>query len=580
LKRLFSSLVVASVLAALLTACSFNGGVISGSVVNLGQIGQINSINTDVSGGIDGEINASELANLTTAKFYELDRTGRLQPNSKLGTVEVISRSPLQVKYTLVESAKWSDGTPIDAADLLLSYVAASGQDNFYSVRSGSGLMFAQAVGKYSVGEKSITLEYSTPVADYETAITLAVAAHTVGRIGAANFSAAEAKQRILDAVQNGDGTLLSLIAKAYRSGFNAWQGITDEKLFVSSGPYRVVKCDGVLGLQLKANPGFNLGPSPVIETVNLTYFEDATAAVAALSDGSVDATTTADSGLVTISDLIKLSSAITEPNANAWVRASSKSEQILFNFRETSRFSSAYQGGDAAKALKLRQAFMNIIPRARIVAGLNDSYKVEQSNSLVFQSGSPYYEASIRDNGLSDYLFQDVEKAGEMLAATGIELPMRVRVAYDFNNPRAQAEWTLLRERAASAGFKLRAVGAEDLAETLRIGEYDVYIGSQPLVSLEGQNVFELTTSSMTGFVSAEIDALLADYAAAADERGRATALKAIDAELIKEAYGMPLYEVAALVVYSDRFSSFNGSPRAESVTWGYQNWKLQPNN
>ena len=339
-----------------------------------------------------------------------------------------------------------------------------------------------------------------------------------------------------------------------------------------------MVKCFGSLSLQLKANAGYNLGPAPVIETVNLTYFEDATAAVAAISSGSIDATTTEDSGLVTISDLIKLSSAIAEPKANAWVRASSKIEQVLFNFKDTSRFSKAYQGGDEAKALKLRQAFMNIIPRARIVAGLNDAYRVEQSNSLVFQSGSPYYEASVRDNGLSDYLFQDVEKAGEMVAATGIELPMRVRVAYNLNNPRAQAEWTLLRERAASAGFKLRAVGGDDLAETLRSGEFDVYIGSQPLVSLEGQNVFELTTSSMTGFASPAIDALLADYAAATDERGRATSLKAIDAELIKEAYGMPLYEVAALVVYSDRFSSFTPSPRAESVTWGYQNWKLQP--
>lgn len=580
MKRLFSALLCALFAVSLLTACTAGARVIPGSVVNLGQIGEISSINSDIAGSLGGERNAMELANLTSAKFYEVDQAGRLQQNLDLGVVELLSKSPLTVKYSVVESAKWSDGTPIDAADMLLSWVAGSGRENFYSMRSGSGLMFAEPVGESKIGDRSITLRYSQPVADYETAITFPVAAHTVGRIGAANFSVDEAKQRILDAIQKSDATLLTVLAEAYRSGFNTWQGITNENLFVSSGPYRVTKCEGVLGLQLKANPEFNLGPAPVIETVNLSYFTDATTAVAALAEGSIDATTTQDSGLVTLSDLINLTSAITDPKANVSVRASSSAEQVIFNFREDGRFSGTYQSGDEAKALKLRRAFMNIIPRARIVAGLSDAYKVEIADSLVFQSGSPYYESSVRDNGLSEYLFQDVEKASEMVAETGIELPMKVRVAFDINSPRAQAEWILLRERAASAGFQLRSVGGDDLGETLRTGQFDVFIGAQPLISLEGQNVFELTASSFVGFESPKVDALLADLAKAEDERGRAAALKAIDAELVTEGYGMPLYEVAALVVYSDRFASFTPSPRSESVTWGYQNWKLQPNN
>jgi peptide/nickel transport system substrate-binding protein len=579
LKRFLSALLAALFVASVLTACASANQIVSGSVVNLGQIGEISSINSDVAGSLGGERNAQDLANLTTAKFFELDATGRLQANPKLGAVEVLSKSPLTVKYTVADGATWSDGTPIDSSDLLLSWVAASGKENFYSMRDGSGLMFAQPVGTSKVGDRSLTLRFSQPVADFETAITLSVAAHVVGRIGASTLSVEQAKQRILDAIQKNDTAELALLAEAYRSGFNTWQGISDEKLFVSSGPYRVVKCEGVSGLQLKANAGFNLGAAPVIETVNLSYFADATTAVAALSDGSIDATTTQDSGLVTLSDLINLTTAISDPRANISVKASSSAEQVIFNFRDTGRFSTVYQGGDEARALKLRKAFMNIIPRARIVAGLSDAYKVELADSLVFQSGSPYYQSSIRDNGLSEYLFQDVEKASEMVTETGVELPMKVRVAFDINSPRAQAEWILLRERAASAGFKLRAVGGEDLGETLRTGSFDVFIGPQPLISLEGQNVFALTASSFVGFESTKVDSLLADLAKAEDERGRASALKAIDAELVAEAYGMPLYEIAALVVYSDRFASFTPSPRSESVTWGYQNWKLQPN-
>lgn len=580
MKRILATVLAALLVIVGLAACSAPSGIVSGTEVNLGQIGEINSINTDVAGAVGGEKNAAELANLTTAKFYQLDSSGALVANELLGKVEVVSASPLKVKYTLADGASWSDGTAIDATDLALSLAAGSGAAgvNFYSIRSGTGLAFASLADKPSVGDNSITVAYSRPVADYLNAITLPVAAHTLGQLIDPTLKADSAKQMVLEAINSADVSKLTAIAEAYRSSFSTWSGLRDKKLFVSSGAYSVEKSTGKSALELRAVENYKLGPAPTIERITLTYFIDSATAIAAMSAGKIDASSTADSGLVTLADILGLVGQIKNQNVTPAIRAGSTAEQVVFNFKPQSRFSSERNGGDAAKALALRKAFMNIIPRARIVAGLSTAYKVSLVDSLVFQSGANYYKPSAQDNGLSEYLFQDVEKASELFDSTGVSKPMKVRVAYDLNNPRSQAEWILLRERAASAGFNLKAVEAADFEAALASGNFEVYIGARPIVSVPGQNVFSLTSDSFVGYSNDKVQSALTDFAAASDEQSRGAALKQIDALLVADAYGMPLYEVASMVVYTDRVAGYTVSPRAESVTWGYQNWSIKP--
>jgi peptide/nickel transport system substrate-binding protein len=580
LKRIIAAIFAALLLVVGLTACSSQAGVVADTQVNLGQIGEINTINTDVAGAPGGEKNAAELANLTTAKFYQQDSNGRLVANELLGRVEVVTTSPLKVKYTLADGATWSDGTPIDAADLALSLAAGSGVAgvNFYSIRSGTGLAYASLAEKPAVGDNSITVAYSRPVADYLTAITLPVAAHTVGNLVDKSLDANAAKQMALEAITGTDVAKLKVLAESYRSAFSTWSGLHDEKLFVSSGAYRVQKSTGKSALELVANAGFKLGPAPVIEKIALSYFVDSASSIAALSDGKIDATNTADSGLVTLADILGLVGQIKGQNVTPAVRAGSSAEQIVFNFQPQSRFSTERNGGDAAKALTLRKAFMNLIPRSRIVSGLSTAYKVSLSDSLVFQSGNGYYKASVQDNGLSEFLFQDLEKASELFDSTATARPMKVRVAYDQNNPRSQAEWILLRERAASAGFNLKAVDAADFQAALDSGNFEIYLGARPMVSIPGQNVFSLTSDSFVGYSNEKVQKALTNYAAASDEQSRGAALKEIDALLVADAYGMPLYEVPSMVVYNDRVVGFAVAPWAESVTWGYQNWSINP--
>ncbi len=580
MKRLLALVLIAVFGGTSLTACSADQGVISGSAISIAQIGELNSINPDVSNDLTTAHNASELANLTTAKFFDLGSTGELIANEKLGTVEVSGTKQMRVTYTLNDAAVWSDGVAIDATDLALSFAAASslGGSNFYSVRRDSGLQFAKLASTPKVGDKSLTLEFSSPVADYQTSLTLGVAAHTVATKAFDSADPAAAKSAALNAIVNQDVPSLEALAEAYRSGFDTWQGITDESLFVSSGAYRVAKVTGKTSVELLANTNYQNGHLPRVQSVTLKYFDDATAAIAAMSSGDIDIATAEDSGIASLGDILGLVSTIKTPKVSSVVKSGAITEQFIFNFRKTSVFSVERNDQDPAAALAVRKAFLNLIPKNRIITGLSQNYSVTASDSLVFSSGMNYYDSSVSENGLTEYLFQDVEKASELMAASGLELPRKVRVVFDTDNPRAQAAWILLRERALSAGFKLKDVSSQDPTQVLASGEFDVYIGARPVVSLPSENVFAITSSKVFGYTSKPVDAALEELALASDERDRGAALAKLDKLLVADAYGMPLYEVPSLLVYADRIKGFVPSAYADSATWGYQNWVVEP--
>ena len=580
MKRLLALVLIAVFGGTSLSACSSEQGVIAGSQLSIAQIGELNSINPDVSSDLTTAHNASELANLTTAKFFDLGPTGELIANEKLGTVEVSGTKQMRVTYTLSDSAVWSDGVAIDATDLALSFAAATslGGSNFYSVRRDSGLQFAKLVSTPKVGDKSLTLEFSTPVADYQNALTLSVASHTVAAMAFESEDATAAKTEALSAIVNQDPTGLDALAEAYRSGFDAWQGITDESLFVSSGAYRVAKVSGKTSVELLANSNYQNGHLPRVQTVTLKYFADATAAIAAISSGDIDIATAEDSGIASLGDILGLVSSINTPKVSSVVKAGASTEQVIFNFRSTSVFSTERNSQDPAAALAVRKAFLNLIPKSRIITGISQNYSVVASDSLVFSSGMNYYDSSVIENGLTEYLFQDVEKASELMAASGLELPRKVRVVFDTDNPRAQAAWILLRERALSAGFKLRDLSSQDPTQVLASGDFDVYIGARPVPSLPSENVFAITSSAIFGYSSDLVDAALEELALASDERDRGAALAKLDKLLVADAYGMPLYEVPSLLVYADKIKGFVPSAFADSATWGYQNWTVEP--
>ncbi len=579
MKRLVISLIIAAFASLSLTSCS--GGAVANSIINVAEIGELQSINTDVADASTAH-NQAELANLTTASFYNLDEAGNLVANTKLGTVEIVTQSPFTVRYAIAEGAKWSDGVVIDAADLALSFAAGRELQSidFGSVRAGTGIQFAKLATKPALGDSELTLTFEHPVADYQSALTLAVPAHVVGLLADSSWSSSnDAKKYVLESVSAESRVALSRMARAYHKDFLTSNNLSvksNDPILTSSGAFKVEKLTTASQLTLVANRSFTAGEPSKVERVNLKFFTDATAAIAAMSAGDVDISIAEDSGLASISDIKTLAEAIKDRKVSTYVAAGAAAEQVLFNFGAGSIFADGSTKISSAKnaSLTARIAFLHAIPKARIIDSVSNRYTAKSSGSFVFGTDSPSYKAVVQDNGSNVYQFQDVEKAGELMKSLGADTPITVRVVFDTDNPRAQAEWTLLEARSKNAGFTLVSVASSDLTEVMKSGEFDVFIGTRELASTPGADLYSLTGGSFLGFESTYIDGKLAKLAKATEGLQQQSLLKDIDTQLFKVAYGMSLYEVPSMVVVADSVSGFKPSPHASSDTWGYFNW------
>ncbi|MGL5809843.1 MAG: hypothetical protein ACRCYQ_07865, partial [Nocardioides sp.] len=94
--------------------------------VNVGWNQPFYSYNSNSSdGGNVTNVNSQYLMN---GNFWYYDAQSVLQKDTSYGTYEKLSDDPLTVKYTLGADTTWSDGTPVDAADVMLDWASRSGK--------------------------------------------------------------------------------------------------------------------------------------------------------------------------------------------------------------------------------------------------------------------------------------------------------------------------------------------------------------------------------------------------------------------------------------------------------------------
>ena len=128
---------------AIATAAAFGlaaGGVVapasaaSRATVVIVTSNALTGLNPSVS-GFNLTFNTS-VAYLQGMGFNYYDNKPALIDNKVFGTYKVVSQKPFRVKYTVNPGRVWSDGTPINGVDLLLSHILSTTQ---YSVIAGLG---------------------------------------------------------------------------------------------------------------------------------------------------------------------------------------------------------------------------------------------------------------------------------------------------------------------------------------------------------------------------------------------------------------------------------------------------------
>lgn len=314
-KRLLTLGVAVTTAALVLSACSNtpkvsnNGGLTKTKTVNVNWNQAFYSANSATNHG-----NATANANilyLTNDQFEYYNPQLQLVPNNSFGTMKKISDKPLKVQYTFADTAKWSDGVPVSAVDLMLTWAALSNHFNNVSAEQGvnkdgdpkkqsgdhvffetsdPGMALVKDLPEVSNDNKTFTITYSKPFVDWNTELlSPSVPAHVVAEHALGMTDPAKADEALMTAIKNDDKTTLSKIANFWNTGFDFKEMPSDPSLLVGSGPFTITAYKKDQYLTVSRNKNYQGEHKPKVDKITIRYEADPMSAVQALDNGEVD---------------------------------------------------------------------------------------------------------------------------------------------------------------------------------------------------------------------------------------------------------------------------------------------------
>ncbi|WP_307844984.1 ABC transporter family substrate-binding protein [Actinotalea solisilvae] len=532
---------------------------------------------------------------LTVGSFQYYNDVPELVKDESYGTIEKLSDDPLTVKYTIAEDTQWSDEVPVDAADLLLQWVADSAvynegeveydeetgaiieHENLYfdAAAIGGGLSNVTEVPEVGDDGKSITLVYDAPFVDWEIALAApTVPAHVVAQKALDIEDAEEAKEALITAIQDGDTETLKPIADIWNSAFDFTDLPDDPSLYLASGPYVIseLSADDAY-ITLTANENYTGDLEPKVETITVRYNEDPMAQVQALQNGELDIINPQATA-----DVITALEGVDGVTVSTGVEATYEHLDLTYN--NGGPFDPATYGGDEEKARLVRQAFLLAIPRQevidKIIKPLNPDAEIRNSQTRV--PGSPGYDDIVASNGSDMYAEVDIEGAKALLAEAGVTTPIDVTMLYGKSNARRAAEYQLFAESVGDAGFNLIDGGDDNWGSLLGSGTYDVALFGWQSTSLgiseSAANFRSDGGNNLTGYSSEKVDALYDELEATFDEEEQLRILGDVEKELWADGYGVTIFQFPGVVANRDTVSGVKNGVLSPSVFWNFWEW------
>ncbi|HET6242604.1 MAG TPA: ABC transporter family substrate-binding protein, partial [Arthrobacter sp.] len=187
-----------------------------------------------------------------------------------------------------------------------------------------------------------------------------------------------------------------------------------------------------------------------------------------------------------------------------------------------------------------------------------------------------PAYDASVQGNGSSTYQDADVDGAKKLLNGATPE----IRIMYNKDNPNRVDAYSLVRESATKAGFKIvdGGLGKADWSSHLGDGSYDAtifgWINSGVGVSGTPQIFKTGGGSNHNGFSDPDADKAMDELIVTTDKARQDELQKKIDAAIWKSAYGVPLFQSPDVKASSDRISGVTAMPNQTGVWWNVWDW------
>ena len=599
-KRIVAVATAIVVLAAALSACTPTTTVVKGSTVRVAVATPLTSVNASTSFGRSSPTNA-DVAYLTGTGFGYYDDSYALIEDPSFGTAEVVDESPFTVRYTIADGVTWSDGVPVDAADLLLAWAANSGSLNtpdfddsafidpatgqytddfpqdavFFDGTIGNGLELATKTPTI-VEDRSLEIVYDGYFSNWRLALQPGVPAHVVAEhaLGLSDGTgedekpldaAMAAKEALVSAVVGRDPDQLADLSRFWNSSYNLTALPDDSSLLVASGPYRLTAVDKQ-SVTLTANPEYHGDRQPTYETIELLLSPDPQESVDLLAKHEVDIVTPQPSedvlaALVGVDDVT--------------VTAGSEGTFEHLDLQQSGSRAGVFDDK------RVREAFLDVVPRQQILDELITPLQEDAGllDSFVLRPGAAGYAEAIADNGSAEYGETDVDKAVALLAEAGVTKP-QVCILYDPANPRRVAEFTLIRTSAARAGFRVTDCSNPDWEGLLGVaGSYDAALFAWDTTRLgpsAATAVFQTGSklANFNGFSDPQVDDLIAQLDASDDDAEVTRLLTEIDGRVWADAYGVPLFAYPTVTAVASSVTGVTRSPLGRGVFWDAWAW------
>ncbi|WP_346927456.1 ABC transporter family substrate-binding protein [uncultured Arthrobacter sp.] len=586
--RISKAVGVAAAAALALSACAGNSGGTtpttaaaaskSGGSATVVEVNAFNTFNPNTADG-NTDIN-SKISYATHSGFFYIDNKLNVVRNEKFGKMEKVSDNPLTVKYTINEGVKWSDGTPVTAADLVLQWAAFSGYYDDADSEAKTGTSYFSYAGDPTgialtdfpeLGEdgRSMTLKYSKPFADWEIAIGgpgIDIPAHVLAK--KAGLADAKAFVDLVKGMPRGDAKApqpanaqLQAMAEMWNTGFDSKTLPADPSLYLSNGPYIVKGVNQDQSLTMVKNKDYNWGPEAKLDEITVRYIGSAPAQVQALKNGEADIIAPQASA-----DTVEQLKALESQGVTVEVGNQLSYDHIDLN----------YSGVFAEKSV--REAFMKSVPRKDIVDKIVKKLdpKAAPLDSQLFVPDQAMYAESVKENGSSAYQDVDIEGAKKLLNGATPE----VRIMYNKDNPNRADTFALISESASKAGFKIvdGGLGKSDWGKALGDGSYDAtifgWINSGVGVSGVPQIFKSGNDSNFNLFSDPEADKLMDELIVTTDKAKQDGLIKQIDKKIWDSAYGLPLFQAVGVDAYSDRITGVKYMPNQTGVWWNFWEW------
>lgn len=503
------------------------------------------------------------------ASFFYFGTDGKAIQNTDLGKVEKLSDSPLKIKYTINDNAKWSDGTPITVADAIMSWgtqnaslMGSDGKTPLFNNVSGDLVEQAPKGPEGDPNGKSFTITYTDPNPDWQLQTLLDFPAHVVAK------QAGMSMDDFVAALRAQDKTKLAKAAKFWNTGWLLGKGkLPDKSLIPSSGPYLLSSWDKGQSVTLKANPDY-YGEKPGVKTLTFR-FVDPGAMVQALQNGDLDVMSPQPT-VDTLKQLQNLGdqAQIYEGDTLTW-------EHVDFNFAGTSVFK-----GNA----DLRKAFAMCIPRQQIVDNLIKplNSKAEVLNTRDTLPGQEGYEDVLKASYNGEYDQPDIAKSKELIAKAGKTGKVKVRIGYGSPNPRRANEVQLIKASCDKAGFDVQDISSAEFMAPggpLDQSDYDAVLfawaGSGQLTS--GANIYSTGKPQNFGkYSNKKVDAAFKKIQTTMDMKEHIAQEEIIEKQLWDDMFGIPIFQHPAVDASRSDIKNVIHTDTQDGITWNADQWQI----